>query len=173
MNKGSRETGVLTIGKIVGVHGIKGALRVYSHVESLRLFMDGAPLMLRHPDGWERTCALEWIKPHKRGALAAMEGIETRNDAEALVGAEFITDESNLPDLEYGTWYWRDLIGMSVFTIEGRCLGRLESIIETGSNDVYVIKDRENEILVPALESVVVEVDPEAGTMRVDLPEGL
>ena len=70
-----------------------------------------------------------------------------------------------------------DLIGLSVYTIDGDCLGRIDSIIPTGSNDVYVVKNmvdgKENEVLIPALESVVVEVDLNREIMRVDLPEGL
>jgi 16S rRNA processing protein RimM len=65
------------------------------------------------------------------------------------------------------------LIGIEVVTTTGEILGRIESIIETGSNDVYVVKSDENEVLIPALESVVLDVDLEHKRMQVDLPEGL
>ncbi len=69
--------------------------------------------------------------------------------------------------------YWFDLIGIDVYTIEGDHLGRIESIIETGSNDVYVVKDGSTEVLIPALGSVVLNIDTEHNRMEVDLPEGL
>ncbi len=79
-----------------------------------------------------------------------------------------------LPELEEeDTYYWVDLIGLSVFAVCGEYLGRIHSIFPTGSNDVFVVKDENREILVPALASVVVDVDLEGRTVRVDLPEGL
>jgi len=78
-----------------------------------------------------------------------------------------------LPELGEDTHLWFDLIGMAVYTTEDKYLGRIESIIETGSNDVYVVQDHEKEVLIPALESVVVDIDLEHKRMRVDLPEGL
>ena len=78
-----------------------------------------------------------------------------------------------MPDLEEGDYYWFDLIGLDVFGIDQKYLGRLESIIQTGSNDVYVVKKDDTEILIPALESVVQKIDLKNRRMQVDLPEGL
>ena len=75
--------------------------------------------------------------------------------------------------MEEGTYYWVDLIGIGVFTTEKEYLGRIESIVETGSNDVYVVKNGEREILIPALETVVLDIDLGKKQMQVDLPEGL
>jgi len=75
--------------------------------------------------------------------------------------------------LDEGIYYWFDLIGIKVYTTEEKYLGRIESIVETGSNDVYVVKHGEKEVLIPALESVVLDIDLEHKRMRVDLPEGL
>jgi 16S rRNA processing protein RimM len=78
-----------------------------------------------------------------------------------------------LPELDEDTYYWFELIGIEVYTTEAEYLGRIASIFPTGSNDVYVVKDQKKEILVPALESVVVGIDLEQKIMRVRLPEGL
>ena len=79
--------------------------------------------------------------------------------------------------MEEGTYYWFDLIGLSVFTVEGEFLGQISSIIPTGSNDVYVVKDSKRgldyERLIPALESVIRSIDIKMKTVRVNLPEGL
>ena len=75
--------------------------------------------------------------------------------------------------MDEDTYYWFDLIGIEVYTKTEEFLGRIESILETGSNDVYVVKKHEKEVLIPALKSVVLEIDLEHKLMQVDLPEGL
>jgi 16S rRNA processing protein RimM len=114
-------------------------------------------------------------KPHKRNVLLSLRGIENCDDAKALVGSEIFIRKKELPELDDGTYYWFEIIGLEVLTIDNRYLGCVESIIETGSNDVYVVKDpgKGSEILIPALETVVDKIDLDAKTMWVDLPEGL
>ena len=82
-------------------------------------------------------------------------------------------DRTLLPELASDTYYWADLIGLSVYTTQGDYLGRLTSILPTGSNDVYIVRTEDRETLVPALASVVCSVDLANQTMRVKLPEGL
>jgi 16S rRNA processing protein RimM len=94
-------------------------------------------------------------------------------EAEALIGADMFIPETELPALDEDTYYWFELIGLEVYTTEEDYLGRITSIFETGSNDVYVVKDKKREVLIPALESVVIDIDLELKRMRVDLPEGL
>jgi 16S rRNA processing protein RimM len=90
-----------------------------------------------------------------------------------MVGCDLFIKKSELPELEEGTYYWFDLIGIDVYTTQEEYLGRIASIVETGSNDVYVVKNGEQEILIPALETVVLDIDLGKKQMRVDLPEGL
>lgn len=167
----------LPIGKIVGVHGIKGTVRIYSYVESLSVFKPGGTIRAKNLEGEEKTYIVEWVKTHKRHVLGCFKGIESRELAERLIGSILFIEKKNLPDLEEGTYYWVDLIGLSVYTIDGKYIGRLEAIIPTGSNDVYVVKDLNQEdgreILIPAIESVIVEINLERNMMRVDLPNGL
>lgn len=167
------ENGFLPIGKIVGTHGVKGTIKVYSYVESLDLFKPGGLVLIRNPKGLEKTYAIKWVKPHKRIILLSLEEIININLAETLIGSELFVEKAALPELEDGTYYWADIIGLSVFTTDEKYLGRVESIIATGSNDVYVVKDKDNEILIPAIESVVESIDLKQKTMRVDLPKGL
>ena len=79
----------------------------------------------------------------------------------------------SLPKLENGVYYWDDLIGIEVVSINGVPLGRIESIFQTGSNDVYVIKQGDRELLLPALRSVIKSIDLGARRMEVEVPEGL
>ncbi len=173
-----KEDRLLSIGKITGVHGLKGGLKVRSHAESPDIFAPGRVLTLKEtdepPDGGDgRPCTIEWVKPHQRGLLVGLDGIDDRSAAEALVGSHFYIRRSELPSPEEGAYYWADLIGLAVYTTGESFLGRVTAIFPTGSNDVYVVRNNGDEILVPALESVVVDIDLTAQTMRVDLPEGL
>ncbi|MGD9132297.1 MAG: ribosome maturation factor RimM, partial [Desulfobacterales bacterium] len=144
-----------------------------SFAESLEIFESGTTLLVRHPDGGDNCYEIDWIKSHSRGALLDFKEVTDRDQAKSLIGSELYIEKAKLPKLEAGTYYWFDLIGISVFTADDRCIGRLVSIIETGANDVYVVKNADKEILVPALQSVVRSIDIESKIMRVELPEGL
>ena len=163
----------MLIGEIVGVHGVKGTNRIRSHAESLSLYKPGSCILVREKDGRESKREIEWVKPHTGTALISFTGITDRNQAEALIGANLFIRKEALPDLDEDTHYWIDLIGIEVYTTEEDYLGRIESIIETGSNDVYVVKDNKKELLIPALESVVLDIDIKQKRMQVELPEGL
>ena len=164
------------MGKIVGAHGIKGALKVYSYAESVSSFKPGSPVILK-AGGLEQAFTIAWVKPHHKTILVAFEGVANRNRAEELVGLELFMARESLETLEEGVYYWSDIIGLSVYTVENEYLGRVTSVIQTGSNDVYVVKNEQGqdpvEILVPALEWVVRKIDVDQQVMRVDLPEGL
>lgn len=172
-----KKNGFVPVGKIVGAHGLKGNIKVYSYAESLSVFKPGSFILLINPKGFEKSYKIKWVKPHGRLALLALEGVETRNSVEILFGAVFFIERVHLPELEDGSYYWLDIIGISVFTIHDEYLGVVESIIPTGSNDVFVVRDpnrvHDNETLIPALGSVILKVDLKLKTMRVDLPEGL
>jgi len=165
------------VGKIIGTHALRGALRVYCHVESSAVFDPGKRMLAVLPDGTRRVVTIRSTRIQKRVKLVGLEDVDHIDAAEALVGAELFIDRSELPALESGTYYWHDLIGMAVENLDGEFLGNVEGIIPTGSNDVYVVVDsrgsRRREILIPAIASVVREIDPAKKTMRVLLPEGL
>jgi len=164
------------MGKIVGAHGIKGALKVYSYAESVSSFKPGSSVILE-ADGFEKAFTIEWVKPHHKTVIVAFEGVTNRNRAEELVGLELFMARDLLETLEEGVYYWSDIIGLAVYTVENEYLGRVASVMQTGSNDVYVVKNEQGqepaEILVPALKWVVREIDVDQKVMRVDLPEGL
>ena len=163
----------MLIGQIVGVHGIKGNCKIRSYAESLSVFQTDSVVIVATSDGRQKTYEINWIKPHAKTALVSLKGVDTRDQAEALIGCELFIEKNRLPDPEEGSYYWFDLIGLDVFDEDQKYLGRLESIIQTGSNDVYVVKEDDTEILIPALESVVHKIDLKNRRMLVDLPEGL
>ena len=178
MNSNREKSQTVSIGKIVGVHGLNGTCKVYPYADSLEVFASGSEIfLLSAAKATVMAFEVDWSKPHNRLVLLSLKGVSDRNQAEKLVGSEIVVDRAGLPNLETGTYYWHDLIGMAVYSREDVFLGRLEAVMPTGSNDVYVVKRPEGgpnaEILVPALTSVVMEIDLENRRMRVDLPEGL
>ena len=173
MNKSVDKKGFVLIGKIVGVHGIKGTNKFKSYAQSLSVFGPGRSILIRDNRNRETRVELNWVKSHTRTPLISFKGVTDRDQAEALIGADLFIPETELPELDEDTFYWFELIGIAVYTKEDEYLGRITSIFPTGSNDVYVVKDRKQEVLIPALESVVIDIDLESKRMRVDLPEGL
>lgn len=169
--------GFLPVGKIIGAHGVKGNLKVHSYAESVSVFKPGRLILVIHAGKIEKHFAVNWAKPHGKSILLSIKGIENRSTAETLVGAELFIERIALPELEEGLYYWIDIIGLSVFTTDNEYIGRVESIMATGSNDVYIVKDPTkddgSEILIPAIDTVVLEIDFKNKTMRVELPEGL
>ncbi|MCG6910078.1 MAG: ribosome maturation factor RimM [Deltaproteobacteria bacterium] len=166
----------LALGRILGAHGVKGAVKVSSYAESASSFKPGGAVYI-DVGGGSKTFVVEWVRPHHKTLLLALEGITTRSQAEELKGLYLFVVRESLENLEEGEYYWSDIIGISVYTVENEYLGRVASIMQTGSNDVYVVKNEidgePEEILVPALEWVVREIDVKRKLMRVDLPEGL
>ena len=150
-----------------------GGLKLASYATSIEVFAGGRPLLAVSADGEETLYEVERAKAQGRSVLLSLKGVTQRSQAEALAGWEVFIDKTTLPELEEGTYYWSDLIGLAVYAVDGRFLGRLESIFQTGSNDVYVVKHAGRELLLPALASVVKTVDLEARRMQVKVPEGL
>ena len=167
----------LLLGKIVGTHGLKGNIKVHSFAETPAIFKPGSRILVKSTRNREKAYEIRWARPHTQKILLSLNGIDDRSVAESLIGSELFIEKAALPELEDDSFYWYDIIGLLVYTTEDVYLGKVESIIATGSNDVYVVKDpdkeQDNEILVPALESVVVEIDLNRGVMRVVLPDGL
>jgi len=105
--------------------------------------------------------------------LAILEGVDTREKANKLVGSLVKTDVQNLPPKEEDEYYWFELIGMKVSTVDGRCLGEITQITPTGANDVLHVEGAFGEVLLPMVDSIVVTVDLQNNQMTVDPLEGL
>jgi len=176
LNNINIEKDVISIGKIVGVHGINGNLKVNTDPDNFPFLTVNVAILLRSANGREKTFSIKWAKPHKRIILLSLNGIESIESAEVLVGSKVFINKSVLPELEGGSYYWFDIIGLEVYT-KDEYIGRIDSIIDTGSNDVYVVKksfkEENKELLIPAIKSVVLNIDYEKKTMLVELPEGL
>ncbi|SHK21679.1 ribosome maturation factor RimM [Halomonas caseinilytica] len=165
----------VVLGKLTSPYGVKGWLRVYSYTSPMEGILEYDEWVLRH-GGVESRYRLSQGRRHGKGLVARLEGVDGRDQAETLAGAEILLPTAELPELSGDDeFYWYQLEGLSVVTTEGVALGRVEYLFETGANDVLVVRGREGESvdarerLLPFLpDEVVREVDLEAGRMIVD-----
>ncbi|MDE2860107.1 MAG: ribosome maturation factor RimM [Chloroflexota bacterium] len=156
------------VGVIVGPWGNAGEVRVQPHTDNPRRFVRGDRLMAAG-----RILRSEGRRTHRGMALVKFQGIDTREDASRLAGVELEVPVEDVPPLPDGSYYHFQILDMEVWTASGELLGVVEDILSTGSNDVYVVRRGAEEVLVPAIESVVLQVDVDGGRITVDLPDGL
>lgn len=166
----------LTVGQVIGAHGLHGELRVNVHTDDPQRFGWLATVFMG-PEGAEPVPrSLLGYRPHKERALLRIEGCDDRATAEALRGYLVqIPLEEAIP-LEEGEYFEYQILDLDTWTTGGEHLGKVVEIIRTGANDVYVIGgsgSNRRQVLIPAIEGVVLEVDLAAGRMVVELPDGL
>lgn len=169
---------LITLGKVGSVYGIKGWLKIHSFTENAEDIFDYSPWSLKLGGKTQSVTVTDWRK-HNNGLIAKFDGIDDRDIAQGVVSHEITVDESVLPELPDGDFYWRDLIGMTVVTEQGYNLGEVTDIMETGANDVLVVKANRNdgfgkkERLIPYLfEQVVKTVDATNKQITVDWDPG-
>jgi 16S rRNA processing protein RimM len=148
--------------------GVRGELSVASLTEFPERFRRGSTLWA---GGVAYTVRL--ARSFRATLLLQLEGITTRAQAEALRGRLLEVPLADLQPLDADRYYRFQLVGMAVNDIDGRPLGRLEEVLETGANDVYVVRNEDGELLVPAIDTVVRDVDVPGRRMVVELPPQL
>ena len=162
-----------TIGKVTGVHGLNGGLKVWSYAQSPDTFRPGTEIVLRNRKNQELSYTIFKAQPYKKGVLLFLENIVHRNEAEPLAGMEILMKRESLPDIEEDdTWYWQDLIGLEVLDDNTGFLGTVESILPTGGHDILVVKDKDRETLIPMVKHFVENIDLDNGKINVSLPPG-
>ncbi len=164
---------LISIGKIVNTHGIHGKVRVIYYGEDETGFFPYRKILLS--DGSGNLESYEVIKAnlHRKFYIVQFKDVGSVDQAERLVGASILVEKAAFPKLEAGEYYWADLIGMEVETVKGDRLGEVLGIIPTGGTDVFVIRVGEKELLVPATEAVIKQVDTASRRMIIDPLEGL
>ena len=171
----SQASDTLVVGKIGAPYGVKGWVKINSYTDESAGIFDYTPWILS--DG--KSYLVDQWRRSGKALVAKIEGIESRDDAERIKNADISIQEAQLPALEGDDFYWRDLIGMQVETLEGYGLGTVKELFETGANDVMLVKARSNdafgqkERMLPFIrESVIKSVDMQAKTITVDWDPG-
>src|SRR5690606_37643196 len=130
---------LLVLGKIVSVHGIRGAVKVYSHTQPLDNVLN-YPVWTLPKGQQQQQVSVIAGRVQGRVLVVQLKGLRDRNEALELVDWEICVPQSELPDLSEGEYYWHQFVGLQVVTLEGQLLGRIDHLLETGSNDVMVVR---------------------------------
>ena len=163
----------LEIGQIVNTFGIKGFVKVNPWVNDVTRFDDLKKVYIKIRKSLKEL-EIEEVKYHKNQVLLKFKGVETVEQAEMLRNAILEIDRKDAIPLEEGEYFIADLLESEVYTDEGEKLGILEDIFNTGSNDIYVVRDElGKQILLPAIKEVIKKVDIENKKMIVHLLPGL
>lgn len=174
-SKGNPEPSHVIVGQVRRPHGIRGEVRVEILTDyPERLDQHDHVYLARPeaPDDVERY-PLESVRPHKGVLLMKLDGLDDRNTAEQLRGMLVQIPLEDAVPLEEDEYYHFQLIGMEVETEAGEWLGRVSDVVETGAHDVFVVAGPRGEVLLPAIEDVILELDLEARKMVVHLLSGL
>ena len=162
----------LQVGIISSTHGVRGEVKVFPTTDDAVRFKKLKKVILNA--GKEQIpLEIENVKFFKQFVILKFKGIDNINDIEKYKGKSLFVDRENAVKLEKDEYYIADLIGMQVFTEEGR-LGVLKDVLETGVNEVYVVdSDKYGEVLIPAIQQCILDVNVQEQTMKVYLLEGL
>ena len=171
---------MIRIGRIIGVHGLRGGLKFRpdnpesDSIENLeRVVIDSADDISGLPENPIEYRIVN-IASVGHGAIRLMlEGITDANQAEAFKGKTVFADQDDLPKPEGDEFYHHQVIGCEVMLTDGRRIGTIAEVIATGANDVFVVRDGEKEVLVPVIADVVKEIDVANRRVVIDAVPGL
>ena len=167
--------GYLAVGYVVGVHGLVGEVKVELYTDFPDRFSPGTQLLVG--EALEKR-KVTGVRPHKQYLLLRLSGINQRESAEMLRGQWLYVAEEDAVALDEDTYFVHEIVGMDVVTSAGRALGTITDVIFTGANEVYVVEpapgvNRGKELLLPAIQDVIREVNLEENRMTVELLPGL
>jgi 16S rRNA processing protein RimM len=157
----------VSVGKISGVFGVKGWVKVFSFTDPRENILTYSPWLLKKGD---ETKTINVVDGQLQGKtiVAQLAGVNDRDQAASLMGWDIFISQDQLPKAAKGEYYWSELIGLNVETIDGVQLGVVDSLLETGANDVIIVQG-ERERVIPFLQGqTIINVDLDAGKIIVD-----
>lgn len=154
------------VGHILGAQGVKGEVRVFSNTDPRENIVSYSPWLVE-VDGKKETIEVNG-RLQGKNVIASLAGVEDRDSATALVGSKIYILPEQLPKLDDDEYYWSDLIGMEVKSLQAEVLGTIESMMETGASDVMVLKGDKERLIPFVMEDIVREIDLVNRQMIVD-----
>lgn len=159
----------IKIGKIVNAVGLKGEVKVYNYSDSDEVYHRTPRIFAE-----DKLLDIENIRMQKNMVILKLSGIDDRNAAEAAKGRDLYITEDDLPDLPEGQFYVRDLIGMTVVTVDGDNIGKVSDVIQNTAQDIFEVeKEDGNKVLIPNVDEFVLNIDAEERMIEVRLIDGL
>ncbi|MDH3440181.1 MAG: ribosome maturation factor RimM [Gammaproteobacteria bacterium] len=155
------------LGRISGLFGVRGWVRIHSYTDPREAILNYANWLIETAGEWRPMRVAEG-KPHGKTVVVRLDGIEDRDAAAELMQCSIGVERSNLPAPGQGEYYWSDLEGLTVEQDNGEIIGTVAYLIETGANDVLVVRKEEQEVLIPFVTGEVIkDVDLTKGVIRV------
>jgi len=155
----------VALGYISAVHGIKGWVKVHSWTRPMEAILDYQPWLLGEQ---EKSVKILDGRKQGKGLVACLPGIKDREQAITLVGQQIFVRRDQMPSTAENEYYWSDLEGLEVRTTKGELLGTVERLMETGANDVLVIRGQRQHLVPFVQGQYVIRVDLDGGTIEVD-----
>ena len=163
----------LRVGVITSTHGIRGEVKVFPTTDDPQRFRKLKDVLLDTGRGLQ-PMEVEQVRFFKNMVIVKFKGLDSIDDVEIFRGRDLLVSRENAVELGPDEYFIADLIGLLVVTDEGERLGTLTDVLQTGANDVYVVKtDAGKEILLPAIKQCILDTDPEAGKITVHVLDGL
>jgi len=163
----------LRVGTYVNTHGVRGEIKIYPHTDDINRFSDLKSLYMKtKKEIFE--CKVSSVKYFKNMVIMKIKGIDNINDIERYKGSDlYVTREQAVP-LEEGEYFLCDIIDAKVITDEDEEIGTVKDVLQTGANDVYIVKTPDNEeVLIPVIPSCVLDIDTENKLVKVHMLDGL
>jgi 16S rRNA processing protein RimM len=158
----------ICLGSITSAHGLKGEVKAFAAVDDLETLEAVGELEL-DTTSYQILAA----RFQKTNLILSLAGVQTREQAERLVGKEIWLDPERLPTLPAGEYYWFEILGLRVYRADtGDYVGKVTAIMPTPQHDVYVVQKEKVEYLIPAVAEVILSIDPDQGQLMI-APEGL
>ncbi len=161
------------VGVIIGTHGLRGDLKVRTETSGSQLLLDTDNVVLQCSDGKQLTLDIVKAAVHKNRILLKLKGYDHINQVDNLLNAKLLLPLDQFPVLDSGDYYWHQLEGITVVDQVAGELGVLSALQETNGHDLYVVQGSHGEIIFPAVDAFIDEIDIEHGQMKVTLPDGL
>ncbi len=157
---------LICVGHVLGAQGIKGWIRVFSNTSPRQNIVSYSPWLIEQGDELKKAKVNGRVQG--KNVIAKLEGVDDRTQAETLTGCQLYIDPQQLPGLEAGEYYWSDLIGLSVETLQAEPLGVVATMLETGADDVMVLKGDRERLIPFVMDEIVREVDLDKRRLVVD-----
>jgi 16S rRNA processing protein RimM len=159
---------MVIMGRVAAAHGIRGWIKVQPFTEYVDSLLDYRTWWVGHEQGPWREVKVQECDVHGKTLVAQLPDCPDRTAAEKLKGLLIAVPRDSLPEQEEGEYYWSDLIGLAVVNEAGVSLGTVANLLETGANEVLVVRNDSGETLIPFVASAIKQVDLENRTIRVD-----
>ncbi len=160
------EDDLISVGHIIGAHGVRGQIKVFSHTSPRENIVTYSPWVVQQGEARQSFK----VKGRRQGknVIASLEGVMDRNQAMALTGATIWISQKQLPKLKQGEYYWSQLLGLQVISAQGFDFGSVDQMMETGANDVMVVQGERERLIPFVIDEVIKSVDLEKGQIIVD-----